>query len=180
MSSRPAVSTRAPPVRSTPAPWYLPYKSTDGGQSWKTIKNGIIDDSDIFAIDIDPATLITSSRLPAVEFMKLAMPVTSWTKVQGIPSQSREDARHRPTPVYPGLVSPVPRKASGVRSVVAEGRLVDGNLPRQPEVNSIAIHPSRPPRRSISRHKQLRLMVSTDGGKTLYPPTEDTAVDLPT
>ena len=34
--------------------FYLPYKSTDGGQSWKSIKNGIIDDSDIFAIDIDP------------------------------------------------------------------------------------------------------------------------------
>ena len=33
---------------------YLPYKSVDGGQSWKSIKNGIIDDSDIFAIDIDP------------------------------------------------------------------------------------------------------------------------------
>ena len=32
----------------------LPYKSVDGGQSWKSIKNGIIDDSDIFAIDIDP------------------------------------------------------------------------------------------------------------------------------
>src|SRR5712691_8165637 len=34
--------------------WYLPYKSIDGGKTWKTIKNGIIDDSDIFAIDIDP------------------------------------------------------------------------------------------------------------------------------
>ena len=34
--------------------WYLPYKSVDGGQTWNSIKNGIIDDSDIFAIDIDP------------------------------------------------------------------------------------------------------------------------------
>src|SRR5437667_1725527 len=34
--------------------WYLPYKSTDGGGSWKVIKNGIIDDSDIFAINLDP------------------------------------------------------------------------------------------------------------------------------
>ncbi|HEY5443088.1 MAG TPA: hypothetical protein VIJ87_01175, partial [Pyrinomonadaceae bacterium] len=34
--------------------WYLPFKSTDGGQNWRSIKTGIIDDSDIFAIDIDP------------------------------------------------------------------------------------------------------------------------------
>src|SRR5437762_13404881 len=34
--------------------WYLPYKSTDGGQTWKVIKKGMIDDSDIFAINIDP------------------------------------------------------------------------------------------------------------------------------
>src|SRR5438045_6281235 len=26
--------------------WYLPYKSTDGGQTWRVIKKGMIDDSD--------------------------------------------------------------------------------------------------------------------------------------
>src|SRR5258705_2533787 len=34
--------------------WYLPYKCTDVGETWKSIREGIIDDSDIFAIDIDP------------------------------------------------------------------------------------------------------------------------------
>ena len=34
--------------------FYLPYKSQDGGKTWQVIKNGMIDDSDIFAIDIDP------------------------------------------------------------------------------------------------------------------------------
>ena len=33
---------------------YLPYKSLDGGQTWKIIHEGMIDDSDVFAIDIDP------------------------------------------------------------------------------------------------------------------------------
>ncbi len=33
--------------------WYLPYKTTDGGQTWGITKTGIIDDSDIFAIEID-------------------------------------------------------------------------------------------------------------------------------
>src|SRR3989441_7425801 len=34
--------------------WYLPYKSTDGGQTWRGIKKRMIDDSDIFALNIDP------------------------------------------------------------------------------------------------------------------------------
>src|SRR5688572_1308141 len=34
--------------------WYLPYKTSDGGRTWRSIKTGILDDSDIFAIDIDP------------------------------------------------------------------------------------------------------------------------------
>ena len=69
--------------------WYLPYKSTDGGKTWKSIKNGIIDDSDIFAIDIDP-------RDPNHVFMSACSGIyetknggDSWEKVQGIPSQSR-------------------------------------------------------------------------------------------
>lgn len=34
--------------------WHLPWKTTDGGASWVNIKEGIIDDSDVFSIIIDP------------------------------------------------------------------------------------------------------------------------------
>jgi len=33
--------------------WHLPWKTTDGGVNWKIIKNGVIDDSDVFSIIID-------------------------------------------------------------------------------------------------------------------------------
>ena len=33
--------------------WHLPFKTTDGGQTWRVTNNGIIDDSDVFAIDIN-------------------------------------------------------------------------------------------------------------------------------
>ena len=35
--------------------WHLPWKTTDGGKNWQSIKEGIIDDSDVFSIIIDPA-----------------------------------------------------------------------------------------------------------------------------
>jgi photosystem II stability/assembly factor-like uncharacterized protein len=34
--------------------WHLPWKTDDGGKNWKNIKQGLIDDSDVFSIIIDP------------------------------------------------------------------------------------------------------------------------------
>jgi len=34
--------------------WWRAYKSTDTGKSWRLIKDGMIDDSDVFAVTIDP------------------------------------------------------------------------------------------------------------------------------
>ena len=34
--------------------WHLPWKTTDGGEHWTNIKQGVIDDSDVFSIIVDP------------------------------------------------------------------------------------------------------------------------------
>ena len=34
--------------------WHLPWKTVDGGAHWTNIKQGIIDDSDVFSIIVDP------------------------------------------------------------------------------------------------------------------------------
>ena len=84
--------------------WYLPYKTTDGGQTWQTIKNGIIDDSDIFAIDIDPRDhnhIIASACSGIYETSNAG---NNWRKVQGIPSQSRRTRAILQHPSRPGVV----------------------------------------------------------------------------
>ena len=61
--------------------WYLPYKTTDGGGTWSIIKNGIIDDSDIFAIEIDaenPDHVIASACSGIYETKNAG---ASWRKV---------------------------------------------------------------------------------------------------
>ena len=58
----PGDCTRSSPLRSIrPNPqiiyagtWHLPWKTTDGGAHWTNIKQGIIDDSDVFSIIVDP------------------------------------------------------------------------------------------------------------------------------
>src|SRR5215210_2979133 len=84
--------------------WYLPYKSTDGGRTWNIIKTGIIDDSDIFAINIDPRNpdhVIASACSGIYETRNAG---TQWRKVQGIPSQSRRTRAILQHPSIAGLV----------------------------------------------------------------------------
>ncbi|HSE33636.1 MAG TPA: YCF48-related protein [Pyrinomonadaceae bacterium] len=148
--------------------FHLPYKTTDGGQTWRPISNGIIDDSDIFAIDIDPRdpNHIIASACSGIYETKTAG--ESWRKVQGIPSQSRRTRAILQHPSVPGLVF----------AGTTEGfwRSEHGGDPdswmvttsRQLEINSIAVHPSRPDMIYIGTNN-YGVMVSNDGGKTFVP-----------
>jgi photosystem II stability/assembly factor-like uncharacterized protein len=148
--------------------FYLPYKSVDGGQSWTSIKNGIIDDSDIFAIDIDPRdpNHVIASACSGIYESKNGG--ESWRKVQGIPSQSRRTRAILQHPSVPGLVFAGTTEGFW-RS--EEGGNADSwmvTTSRQLEINSIAVHPSRPDVVFIGTNN-YGVMVSTDGGKSFVP-----------
>src|SRR5882672_5828034 len=148
--------------------WYLPYKSTDGGQSWRSIKNGIIDDSDIFAIDIDPRDpnhIIASACSGIYESSNGG---ENWEKVQGIPSQSRRTRAIVQHPSIAGLVFAGTTEGfwRSERGGKADSWMVTTS--RQLEINSIAIHPSRPQTIYIGTNN-YGVMVSNDGGKTFLP-----------
>ena len=36
--------------------WHLPWKTDDGGKNWHSINKGVLDDSDMFSIIVDPQT----------------------------------------------------------------------------------------------------------------------------
>jgi photosystem II stability/assembly factor-like uncharacterized protein len=148
--------------------WYLPYKSTDGGKTWRSIKNGIIDDSDIFAINIDPrdANHVIASACSGIYETRNAG--DSWKKVQGIPSQSRRTRTIVQHPTIPGLVF-----AGTTEGFWRSERGGDSNswmvtTSRQLEINSIAIHPSRPQTIYIGTNN-YGVMISNDGGKNFLP-----------
>jgi len=148
--------------------WYLPYKSMDGGKTWTSIKNGIIDDSDIFAIDIDPRdpNHIIASACSGIYESKSAG--ESWRKVQGIPSQSRRTRAIMQHPSVPGLVFAGTTEGfwRSDRGGDADSWMVTTS--RQLEINSIAVHPSRPDTIYIGTNN-YGVMISTDGGKTFIP-----------
>ena len=148
--------------------FYLPYKSVDGGQSWKSMKNGIIDDSDIFAIDIDPRdpNHIIASACSGIYESKNAG--ESWRKVQGIPSQSRRTRSILQHPSVAGLVFAGTTEGfwRSEKGGDADSWMVTTS--RQLEINSIAVHPSRPDMVFIGTNN-YGVMVSNDGGKSFTP-----------
>jgi photosystem II stability/assembly factor-like uncharacterized protein len=69
--------------------WHLPWKTTDGGATWHNIKEGLIDDSDVFSIIIDPAmpSVIYASACSGIYLSETGGEL--FRKVQGIPSTAR-------------------------------------------------------------------------------------------
>jgi len=69
--------------------WHLPWKTTDGGAKWANIKQGIIDDSDVFSILVDPAkpNVVYASACSGI--YKSDNAGGEFHKVQGIPSSAR-------------------------------------------------------------------------------------------
>lgn len=87
--------------------WHLPWKTSDGGKTWTNIKNGIIDDSDVFSIIIDPVVPSTMYASACSGIYKSDSSGGSFRKVQGMPFSARrtrvlmQDPEHRNV-VYAG------------------------------------------------------------------------------
>src|SRR6185437_15239274 len=69
--------------------WHLPWKTTDGGATWHNIKQGLIDDSDVFSILLDPKFPSTVYLSACSGIYKSETGGELFRKVQGIPSTAR-------------------------------------------------------------------------------------------
>lgn len=142
--------------------WWRPYKSTDSGKSWRLIKNGMIDDSDVFAVTIDPRNsehIIASACSGIYESFNGG---EKWAKIQGIPSQSRRTRDIVQHPTLPGTVYAA--TTEGFWMTTNGGKSWALTTQRNLEINSIAVHPDEPNRVYIGTNN-YGVMVSMDGGK---------------
>jgi len=69
--------------------WHLPWKTTDGGSNWRNVKQGLIDDSDVFSIILDP-------KVPSIVYLSACSGIYKsetagevFRKQQGIPNTAR-------------------------------------------------------------------------------------------
>jgi photosystem II stability/assembly factor-like uncharacterized protein len=69
--------------------FHLPWKTTDGGKNWVNIKQGMIDDSDVFSIILDRANSDNVFVSACSGIYKSQNAAALFSKVQGIPNTSR-------------------------------------------------------------------------------------------
>jgi photosystem II stability/assembly factor-like uncharacterized protein len=148
--------------------FWLPYKSVDGGQTWKVIREGMIDDSDVFAIDIDPRdpNHVFASACSGIYESKNGGEL--WKKVQGIPSQSRRTRAILQHPSTAGLILAGTTEGFWRSDKGGDPDSWMVTTSRQLEINSIAVHPSRPDVIFIGTNN-YGVMVSNDAGKSFVP-----------
>ena len=142
--------------------WWRAYKTTDGGKNWRLIKNGMIDDSDVFAITIDqtnPNHIISSACSGIYESFNGG---ELWKKIQGIPSQSRRTRDILQHPSKPGTVYAATTEGFWMSSDA--GRTWALTTQKNLEINSITVHPNEPNKVFIGTNN-YGIMVSNDGGR---------------
>ena len=148
--------------------FWLPYKSVDGGENWKVIREGMIDDSDVFAIDINPRdpNHVFASACSGIYESKNGGEL--WKKVQGIPSQSRRTRAILQHPSTAGLILAGTTEGFWRSDKGGDPDSWMVTTSRQLEINSIAVHPSRPDVIFIGTNN-YGVMVSSDAGKSFVP-----------
>lgn len=143
--------------------WWRAYKTTDAGKSWRLIKDGMIDDSDVFAITInkDNPDHIVASACSGIYDSRSAG--EKWSKIQGIPSQSRRTRDILQHPTRPGTIYAA--TTEGFWMTTDGGKTWAMTSQRNLEINSIAVHPDAPDRVFIGTNN-YGVMVSNDGGRS--------------
>lgn len=149
--------------------WHLPWRTTDGGKSWKNIKQGIIEDSDVFSIILDPEMPKTVFLSACSGIYKSESGGARFRKIAGIPSTARrtrvlkQDPAHREI-MYAGTTEGLYKTVNGGRTF---------KLMTDPDVivNDIFVDP-RDSRRVLLATDRGGVLASNDGGASFTASNE--------
>ncbi len=149
--------------------WHLPWKTTDGGKNWSSIKQGVIEDSDVFSIIIDPAKPRTIFLSACSGIYKSENAGSLFKKIQGIPSTARrtrvlmQDPSNREV-VYAGTTEGLYKTSDGGRNFT---RMTGPDV----IVNDVFVDPGNPSHVLIATDRG-GVLASTDGGASFTPANE--------
>lgn len=143
---------------------HLPWKTADGGKTWDSIHQGMIDDSDVFSIFIDPERPESVLASACSGIYRSDSKGDRWSKFAGIPASHRRTHVIRLHPenrsvIYAGTTLGLLKSTNGG----ATFRQVN-NL----HILSMVFDP-REPKRIFLATEGTGLWKSEDGGETVEP-----------
>jgi photosystem II stability/assembly factor-like uncharacterized protein len=143
--------------------WHLPWKTDDGGRNWHSIKNGLIDDSDVFSIKVDPVDPQNVYLSACSGIYKSESAGELFHKIQGIPSTARRTRVLQQDPsnslvVYAGTTE-------GLWKTLDAGKTWKRMGPANLIINDVMVDP-RNPQRVLLATDRSGVLASDDGGQT--------------
>jgi len=143
--------------------WHLPWKTTDGGVNWFPIKEGILDDSDVFTITVDWSGNETAYLGACSGIYRTDSAGKMWRKVHGIPFSARRTRAIRQDPARPDLV--YAGTTEGLWKTVNGGDTWTQVTSPTLIVNEVAIDPDDPGHLVLATDR-AGLLESRDGART--------------
>ena len=143
--------------------WHLPWKTADGGKTWHNIKQGLIVDSDVFSIIVDPEHTHTVYLSACSGIYKSENAGVLFHKIQGIPTEARrtrslmQDPEKREV-VYAGTTE-------GLYKTVNAGKTFKRMTDSDVVVNAVYVDPGDSNRVLLATDRG-GVLVSHDGGAT--------------
>lgn len=143
--------------------WHLPWKTTDGGLTWHSIKQGVIDDSDVFSIIVSHASSSVVYASACSGIYKSDDAAAQFHKIQGIPSSARRTRVLRQDPVNPDVV--YAGTTEGLWKTVDGGKTFKRITPPNIIVNDVLVDPRRPAHVLVATDRS-GVLRSDDAGAT--------------
>jgi len=146
--------------------WHLPWKTTDGGLTWSQMKQGVIDDSDVFSIIVDPQTPSTLYISACSGIYKSQDSGGQFRKIQGIPSSARRTRVLKQDPQNPAVV--YAGTTEGLWKTVDGGATFKRITAANYIVNDVLVDP-RAPQRVLLATDRGGVWMSHNGGASFLP-----------
>ncbi len=146
--------------------WHLPWRTTDGGQTWSNIKQGIIEDSDVFSIIVDPEHPHIVYLSACSGIYKSENAGALFHKIQGIPTEARrtrvlmQDPENRQI-VYAGTTEGLYKTVNGGKTFT---RMTGADV----VVNDVYVDPGNSNRVLLATDRG-GVLTSNDAGVTFTP-----------
>ena len=143
--------------------FHLPWKTIDGGKTWFPVSKGMIDDSDVMSVVVDPANPDNVHATACSGIYHSTNGGTQWTRYNGIPFVFRRTQLIKQDPQHPDTL--YAGTTSGLWKTTNEGAEWKRLTPGDWVINAIIIDQKNPQRVILGTERE-GVQISENGGVT--------------